>query len=181
MYVPCSFLRHFVCTMFLHWKGKKISICFHLITSVSLYIFFFLQHQNVIYIPCRFCVTVWYKGIKIWICFYYYYYSNCFKFPCLLRLIICHRWYRFSIDTEVLHSVSHRSQNYGIEPSLHQILKAKIQILLQCTDIFFLINKWQRKYFSLTCLILVLFVYFQDLYENLMIFWVIFMQKCRKL
>ncbi len=44
-----------------HWKDKKIWIYFHLITSVSLYIFF-LQHQNITYVPCRFFVTVWYIG-----------------------------------------------------------------------------------------------------------------------
>ncbi len=33
------------------------------------------------------------------------------------KAVICHLWYRFSIDNEVLHSVSYRSQNDGIEPS----------------------------------------------------------------
>ncbi len=50
------------------------------------------------------------------------------------------------------------------------------------TGSFFSINKWQRKYFSLTCLIRFSLSTFrsQDLYENRIMFWVIFMQKYRK-
>ncbi len=78
--------------------------------------------------------------------------------------------------------------SYCSKRGSHQILKAKIHILLQRTDTvcntgsFFSINKWQRKYFSLTCLIRFSLSTFrsQDLYENRIMFWVIFMQKYRK-
>ncbi len=44
------------------------------------------------------------KGIKIRICFYYNYFNKKIQFTYLLWLIICHVWYWFGIDTEVLHS-----------------------------------------------------------------------------
>ncbi len=44
---PVGFLLHFE-TFCLHWKDKTIWIYFHCITSD---IFFFLQHQNVTYVP----------------------------------------------------------------------------------------------------------------------------------
>ncbi len=46
------------------------------------------------------------------------------------------------------------------------------------TGSIFSINKWQRKYFSLTCLIRFSLSAFRT--QNLMMFWIIFMQKYRK-
>ncbi len=94
---PVGFLLHFE-TFSFHWKDKKILIYFNCITSV---IYFFLQHQNVTYVPCRFFVTVLYKGFDIWTCFYYY---------CLNKIVfnslIFWGWLfvTYGIDTKVLHS-----------------------------------------------------------------------------
>ncbi len=71
--------------------------------------------------------------------------------------------------------------SYWSKRESQQILKAKMHILLQRTDMqhWIFLNKWMtKKIFFSHVFDSVLLVYFQD-FENLM-FWVIFMQKYRK-
>ncbi len=67
-------------------------------------------------------LLVWYKGIKIWICFYYFYFNN-IVFSSLIFwgwLLVTYGIDFVSIPRYYI-LVSYQSQNYGIEPSLVSI------------------------------------------------------------